>query len=440
MTEAELDIQAPDDGEAPLFGRVRLRTLIVLRWLAISGQTAAILFVRYGLGFDLPLIACGLAILASVGLNIALLTAQPLQRLVTPRETFLQLAYDIAQLSLLLMLTGGLSNPFIIMMVAPVTVGVAALPRRYSIPLGGIALLAVAVMAFVRAPLPWGPGGPPDIPPTYVAGLAVAFVITVAFTAAYAWRIGREALRMGTALAATQAILAREQKLSALGAMAAAAAHELGTPLATIQLTAKEMARDTSDETLKEDAELLVSQAERCRDILGRLSRQGETSDRVHDRLSLEQALEEVSAPLRGLGTSIRIAINGPDGAVGEPVLARRPELLYGLTNFIENAVEFADGEVSVTASWTDETVEIVIADDGPGFPADMFSKIGEPYISSRRRDEPGGGLGLGLFIAITLLERLGGTAYFTNGGPLGGAVVTARWPRSRLEIGPEAG
>ena len=440
MTEPELDIQAPDDGQAPLFGRVRLRTLVVLRWMAVGGQSAAILFVQYGLGFNLPIIACGLAILASVGLNIALMAAQPLQKLVTPRETFLQLAYDIGQLTLLLMLTGGLSNPFVIMMVAPVTVGVAALPRRYSIPLGVLALGAVGLMASYSAPLPWRAGGPPDIPPTYVAGLAVAFVITVAFTAAYAWRIGREATRMGAALAATQAILAREQKLSALGAMAAAAAHELGTPLATIQLTAKEMERAVRDPELKEDAALLVSQAKRCRDILQKLSRQGETHDLVHDRLSLAQALEEVSAPLRGLGTSIRIEVSGPEGGGVEPVLARRPELLYGLTNFIENAVEFAESEVQVTARWSDDRIEVTITDDGPGFPPDMFSKIGEPYISSRRRGEPGGGLGLGLFIAITLLERLGGTAYFTNGGPLGGANVTVRWPRSRLEIEGEAG
>tara|TARA_R110002072_G_scaffold174400_1_gene329826 strand:- start:7401 stop:8717 length:1317 start_codon:yes stop_codon:yes gene_type:complete len=437
MVESEWGQDPAEDANSPLFGRVRLRTLLVLRWLAIAGQTAAILIVQFVLGFDLPLMACSLAILASVGLNVALLAAQPLQRLVTPRETFLQLAYDVAQLTLLLILTGGLRNPFVIMMVAPVTVGIAALPPRWSVLLGSVALGSMALMAIISAPLPWGDTPPPFIPSIYVLGLATAFVITVAFTAAYAWRIGREATRMGAALAATQSVLAREQKLSALGAMAAAAAHELGTPLATIQLTAKEMARDARDGPLKEDADLLVSQAERCRDILQRLSRQGETSDKVHDQLSLEQALEEVSAPFRGLGASIAIRVEPSDTA--QPVLARRAEFLHGLTNLVENAVEFAQSEVCLQGRWTPESLEIIINDDGHGFSPDMFSKIGEPYISSRKRGEPGGGLGLGLFIAITLIERIGGTAHFANGGDLGGALVIARWPRGRVEAPGEA-
>ena len=434
MVEPDWENQLPDDGVAPLFGRVRLRTLIGLRWLAVAGQSLAIVIVQYALGFDLPLIACGAAILASVALNIGLLASQPLQRLVTPREAFLQLAFDTAQLTLLLMLTGGLSNPFVIMMVAPVTVGVAALPPRWSIPLGGLALAAIGLMALYSAPLPWGEGDAPHIPAIYIAGLTIALVITVGFTAAYAWRLGREATRMGTALAATQAILSREQKLSALGAMAAAAAHELGTPLATIQLTAKELAREIRDDAFRDDAMLMVSQAERCRDILKRLSHKGDAGDKIHDRMSLRDILEEVSAPLRGLGSSIVIGdVKGGD-ASAEPVLVRRAEILYGLTNIIENAVEFAEGQVALEAGWTSDMIEITVNDDGRGFSPEMFSKIGEPYISSRKRGEPGGGLGLGVFIAITLIERMGGTTRFANGGDLGGALVTARWPRNRVE------
>lgn len=247
---------------------------------------------------------------------------------------------------------------------------------------------------------------------------------------------------MGTALTATQGILAREQRLSALGALSAAAAHELGTPLATIQLTAKELARAATDADVKEDAELLVSQAERCRDILKRLSEERQASDVLHDRVAFSDAVDEIAAPLRGLGTAITISVRAPDDAPADamPVLYRQPEMLYGVGNLIENAVEFAESRVEVEAWWDNDRIGVIIEDDGHGFPADILSKIGEPYISHRKRGEPGGGLGLGVFIAITLNERLGGTVSVSNDGRLGGARAAVTWPRGRVEVPPGAG
>lgn len=424
----------PTAGE-PVFGRVRLRTLILLRWLAVTGQGAAVLVVHFGLGYPLPLVPVLLLIAASAALNAGLSFALPTQRFARDAEAFAQLGYDVLQLCVLIALTGGLGNPFVIMLVAPVTIGVATLPPRWSWPLAGVALAGVALAGLFHLPLPWGPDDPPDLPPVYLAGMGIAAVIAVAFTAIYAWRVGREAKRMGAALAATQGVLAREQRLSALGGLAAAAAHELGTPLATIQLTAKEMARELKDDLLKDDALLLVSQAERCRDILKRLSEQGEAGDAVHDRLSLHAALDEAAAPLRGLGPEIEVALTPPPGEAGDgPVLARQAELLYALGNFIENAVEFAATKVRVDGRWDAEWVEVAVLDDGPGFPADVLAKIGEPYVSARRGRERKGGLGLGVFIAVTLTERLGGQARFANGGALGGAGVHVRWPRKRVE------
>jgi two-component system sensor histidine kinase RegB len=430
QTAYDFTQEAPPPGVAPFFGRIRLRTLIVLRWLAVFGQGSTLLFVSLVLGFELPLALCGLVVAASAFLNIALIATRDIQKLASHREAFTQLGFDVFQLALLLTLTGGLQNPFVVMMVAPVTIGIAALPPRYALGLAAIGLAGMAAMSAFALPLPWLAGQTLVLPPLYVAGLAAAFVIAVAFTAAYAWRIGREAKRMGAALAATQAILAREQKLSAVGSLAAAAAHELGTPLATIQLTAKEMAREIADSPLKEDAELLVSQSLRCREILTRLSAQREARDKVHDRIALRDALDEICGPLRGLGASLTIRMEGEDPA---PVISRLPEWLYGLGNLVENAVEFARASVIIEAGWTDDTLIVTINDDGRGFAPDVLGRIGEPYIS-RREGEVGGGLGLGTFIAITMIERLGGSAHFANGGELGGALVQVSWPRNRVE------
>ena len=420
----------------PVFGRVRLRTLILLRWLAVAGQTLTVLFVHYGLGFDLPVGPCLGVIAASAWVNAWLTLALPTQRFAKDWEAFAQLAYDVIQLMVLLALTGGLTNPFAIMLVAPVVIAVAALPLVWWLTLASVALVGSAVVAVFHLPLPWS-GARPELPGLYLVALWVALVIAIAFTAVYAWRVGREAKRMGTALAATQTVLAREQRLSALGALSAAAAHELGTPLATIQLTAREMERAITDETLREDAELLVSQAQRCRDILKRLSQTQEASDQRHDRLGLREALEEAAAPLHDLGAEIVTHLDAPPDEPEIPVMRRRAEILYAVGNFIENAVDFAQSRVDLTAGWDEKTIVFTIADDGPGFPPDILAKLGEPYVTTRRVTPGSGGLGLGVFIAITLTERLDGAVRFENASTRGGAVVRVVFPRDALQAPP---
>ena len=420
---------------------LRLRTLMLLRWVMILGQTAAVLWVRYVLKFDIPVAPCLTVIAAAAVMNLSFGMAWPGARLALEREALFQLAFDLVELSLLLMLTGGVANPFSLLLMAPVVVGAATLPTRHAAILGLLALLFVGVMSVWSAPLPWISGEPLILPNLYIQGIGIATAVGIVFTAAYAWQAQAEGQRMELALAATQAVLAREQRLSALGGLAAAAAHELGTPLATIQVVTKEMLRDAEPGTaLHEDVTLLISQAERCREILRQLSRQPEASDAHHERMSLSQLMEEVSTPHQGPDVLINSDVTcAPGAAILE--VRRRPEILHGLTAFVENAVDFAESMVEVTAYYDADKLTITVRDDGPGFSADVMTKLGEPYVTTRSHGENSRsghlGMGLGFFIAKTLLERSGARVEFHN-ARRGGAVIAARWARGRIEAPPE--
>lgn len=426
-------------------GRLRLQTLVLLRWLAVGGQAAAVLFTYFVLGFDLPLGLCLGAIAASAWLNIFLTVRYPAPRRLGEREAAAYLGYDIVQLAVLIYLTGGLENPFAVLFLVPVTISATTLSLRATMGLAALAFGAVTLLGPFHMPLPWFGGETVPLPALWLVGMWVALVLGLAFMAAYAFRVAREGRRMSAALSATQLVLAREQRLSALDGLAAAAAHELGTPLATISLVAKELKRDApAGADFADDLDLLHSQAERCRDILATLSRRGEAGDMVHARLALPVLLEEAAAPFRGRGPEIAIELapeSGPEA--GEPPdLTRRTEILYALRNLIENAVAFARARVTVRARWTAAELEIAVIDDGPGFGADIIDQLGEPYVSTRQArdgapaaDIDGGGLGLGFFIAKTLVERTGARLIAANRGRgETGAVVRLVWPRARVE------
>ena len=435
--------QPPESWAGP--GRVQLRTLVLLRWLAVGGQTAALIYVRFGLGFELPL-AAGLGVIAvSAWVNIFLMVARPSQGVVADWEAAAQLSYDVLQLAVLLALTGGVANPFLMLFIAPVAVSAIVLRPTVTVALAILTYVCVAVLAIWHLPLPWLPGEHYEPPVIYQFGLAAAVLIGLGFTSVYAWRVAAEEERLSAALSEVQTVLAREQKLSALGGLAAAAAHELGTPLATIHLVAKEMERtlgktaEGKDSALLEDVQLLVSQSERCRGILKQLSSRKEEGDKVHARLTLDALLDDVCDRHRGLGAEINVHVESaaPDGSRA-PEIIRSPEMLHGLGNIIENAVGFADTTVDVAARWTGEEVEIVVRDDGRGFPQSVLARLGEPYVSERAAGDGGGGLGLGFFIAKTLLERTGAKIEARNRTPPKmGAVVRATWPRSAIEAPP---
>ena len=419
-------------------GRTRLRTFITLRWLAVIGQTVAVLFAAFWLGLDQPLgLALGVIAL-SAWLNVFLSFAFPQQRLLSGSEAALQLGFDTVQLSALIALTGGLSNPFLLLLIVPVTVAAVSLKPAWATVLAMLALALAAMMPLFSLPLPWFEGEALELPSLYQWGQYSALAVGVVFFAITAWRVSQDEARLVRALDAAQIVLAREQRLSALGAMSAMTAHELGTPLATIHLVAKEMASELGDNAqLAEDAQLLVEQAERCRGILGRLAQEREAGDIIHARMPLRAVAEDAAAPPRGLGVELLVHAHPGVGGRGKaPFVNRSPEILHALSAFIENAVSFAETEVRVTARWTDDQISFTIRDDGPGFSSEVLPRLGEPYVSQRGEAQAGGGdMGLGFFIAKTLIERTGGRIATRNASlPASGAVVQAVWPRKALE------
>lgn len=423
---------APVPGFWSATSRVRGRTLILLRWLAVFGQTVAVLFVRYVLNVDFPLTWALAAILVSVALNFFLISRRRSQDLAPEWEAAGQLAYDVMQLAVLLALTGGLQNPFVFLFVAPVAVSATILRPSVTAMLAALTFACVGALAVWRLPLPWPDGSTFHIPQLYQLGLAAAVFIGLGFTSVYAWRVAAEEERLNIALAAVQAVLSREQTLSALGGLAAAAAHELGTPLATIHLVAKEMARGLSpDDPRAEDLQLLVTQSERCRAIIGQLSSRRDDGDVMLTRAPIKVLLEEVIAPHEGLGAEIVITTQGE----GPLNVRRMPEIVHALGGIVENAVGFANTRVDVEARWDADHVDITVRDDGPGFAPAVLNRLGEPYLTERDAEGAAGGLGLGFFIAKTLLERSGAKLDVKNRrAPNEGAIVSARWPRPAIE------
>ena len=418
-----------------------LQTSIKLRWLAIAGQTLAVVFVTFGLKFEFPSVLCGALIASSVWLNVFLTLRFPAGYRPSDDAASLLLGYDIIQLGLLLYLTGGLQNPFSILLIVPVVVSATSHSQWRSLLLGLLVIIIASVLVFFHEPLPWAPGIRLVTPRLYIAGTWGAIVSSLLFTAIYTFRVAEEARRLAEALSATELVLQREQHLSALDGLAAAAAHELGTPLATIALVSKEMQRELGEEhPLSEDAKLLRSQAQRCRDILQKLTSLSEDGDDHLGKLPITSLIEELVAPHRDFGVSIDISVSGNNDK--QPVSQRNPGVIYGLGNLVENAVDFAHSNVKVHAEWDEDTVSIRISDDGPGFPNEVIGRIGEPFVTSRHQsaDSIAGGLGLGLFIAKTLLERSGAILSFSNYTKKGvGAQVDIKWQRQAFDQYPQA-
>jgi len=417
--------------------RLKLDTLVRLRWLAVGGQTAALLVVYVGLGYPLPAGTAFAMVALSAWLNIFLKIRWPSAMRLSERAATLQLAYDILQMSGLLFLTGGLGNPFAFLLMAPVMVSATGLSARYTFVLGILATLCASFLAVFHLPLPWPDGKDFSLPFVYAVGIWIALVSTMGFMAIYAFRVAEEARQLADALAATELVLAREQHLNALDGLATAAAHELGTPLATIYLVAKELTDEFEPGDHRgEDVALIRSQAERCREILRKLTSLSSEKDLTYQRMPVSQLLEDIIDPHRGTGVALHSSWHGTGP---EPVGTRNAAIRYGLTNLLENAVDFANSSVDVSATWDEKTLSIAIRDDGPGFSVDVLGKIGDPYVSVRGgkllQKGSGGGLGLGIFIAKTLLERTGAKLHLENQvPPLKGAHIRVSWPRDVFE------
>jgi len=434
---------------------VRLRTLIVLRWIAIVGQLATLTVAQRLFDLSLDLGLCYLVIGAAIIANLVAIFVYPENKRLSEGEVALMLLFDLSQLSCLLFLTGGLHNPFALLILAPVTISATALQLRSTVLLGIVAIAFTTLLAVFHVPLRTEAGDLLQLPPVFVGGFWIAIVIGIVFEAAYARRVTSEIHSMSQALLATQMALAREQKLTDLGGVVAAAAHELGTPLATIKLVSAELMEELADSPdLREDAELIRSQADRCRDILRSMGRAGK--DDLHLRWApLGTMIREAAEPHAARGKTVAVDLRpGAGGGSGQPVVERRPEIIHGLRNLIQNAVDFAETTVWIDAVWTEARIEIRIIDDGTGFPQHLLGRIGDPFVRTRRGgDERGArpeyeGMGLGLFIAKTLLERSGAELSFDNGtdplagapkpGARSGAIVEVVWPIDAITPPPE--
>ncbi len=430
---------------------IRLRTLIFLRWVAIVGQFTAITVAQQSYHVQLELGLCYLAIGVSVVGNLTAIVIFPRNKRLTEFENFLMVLFDLLQLAFLLYLTGGLNNPFALLLVGPVTISANVMSTRSTLIVGAVAIVLTTLLAEFHLPLRTDLGVVLEIPDILLFGNWAAIVIAIAFIGAYSHRVSSEVQSMSEALSATYMALAREQKLTDLGGVVAAAAHELGTPLATIKLTSSELIEELDDRPdLKDDAALIREQANRCRDILRNMGRAGK--DDLHLRQApLSTVVHEAAEPHIDRGKAISFSEGpGQDGDVQQPSILRKPEIIHGLRNLIQNAVDFARANVWVEAEWTSDRITVIIMDDGRGFPSQMIGRIGDPFVRRRRsetdrRTRPEyEGMGLGLFIAKTLLERSGAELDFANGSDpyqhlsdhpdRKGAIVRVSWPRNLVD------
>ncbi|NKB20478.1 MAG: ActS/PrrB/RegB family redox-sensitive histidine kinase [Alphaproteobacteria bacterium] len=412
--------------------RVQLRTLVFIRWVAIAGQVVALIVVHYGLGFDLPIVLTMTTVIASAVVNLAAQFGGG-SGPISEKGAAGYLAFDIAQLAVLLFLTGGLGNPFAFLLLAPVAISATVLSLRSTIILCVLALVAITVLSVRHMALPWR-GLPPELPTIYLLGVWTALAIGILFFAAYTWRVAQAARELSDGLFATQQALAREQRLSAMGTIAAAAAHELGSPLGTIAVVSRELSRDLpADSPIAEDVALLRTETDRCRDILAALAHNPEEDDAPFSAVPMSAVVE--NAAIRHQPETLTVIydampLSGLDNSE-EPRIRSAPEIIHGIGSLAQNAMQFADSEVIISTAWSESNVQVTIMDDGPGFPPFVLDRIGEPYISLRMTQEDH--MGLGIFIAQTLLARTGAQLSFRNSQE-GGAIVEIRWPRAVIE------
>ncbi|MEO8241647.1 MAG: ActS/PrrB/RegB family redox-sensitive histidine kinase [bacterium] len=428
---------------------IRLRTLTNLRWMAIAGQSGALIAAPAYFGLQLPYGICLAAVGASIIANLVFIMVYPGNKRLSESEALFMLLFDLMQLGVLVAATGGLTNPFALLVLAPVTISANALNLRSTIVVALTAICLVTLLAYFNLPLSRGGDRPLTVPPLFLFGFWLSIIIGIAFLSVYSRRVATEVRAMSDALFAAQMALAREQKLTDIGGVVAAAAHELGTPLATIKLVSTEMIDELNGQgELQDDARLIREQADRCRDILRSMGRAGK------DDLQLKQAplttvVREAAEPHLARNREVIFSDLPEPGQSRQPNVLRRPEVIHGLRNLVQNAVDFSRHKVWVDVTWDDVEIAVRITDDGAGFPLQVFGRIGDPFVRQRqtkldatlRKDYEG--MGLGLFIAKTLLERTGAELTFANAADpflspeerpeRCGAVVEVKWPMAAI-------
>ena len=408
------------------------KTLVILRWIAIVGQFITINFVYYILDFNFPYIYCCLVIFFGTLTNLFLHFKEK-KKLLTNFNSTLYLTYDLIQLAVLVFFTGGITNPFVILLVVPAVVSSAFLSLKSTISLSFITVISLLILTIYNYPLPSAGVLHFHAPKYYLFGIPIAITIGLIFLSYFGARFGLETRKRTDALNKMELVLAKEHELKIIGVQAAAAAHSLSTPLSTIKLVAKELEKEIgNDKKYSKDIKLLISQSARCGEILQKLSMTPLKRDEFFENVKLQDLINEIINSFKEI-SSKKFLIKSENNKYN-PTVKRKSELTYGLRNFIGNASKFSSSLVEVEIASDNEVTQIKVCDDGPGFPEDIKNFLGEPYIRSKSPIiETKSGLGLGTFIGKTLLERMKANISFDRCPINEGAMVTIEWENKNL-------
>tara|TARA_B100001121_G_scaffold58077_1_gene51248 strand:- start:3087 stop:4376 length:1290 start_codon:yes stop_codon:yes gene_type:complete len=402
-------------------------TLTILRYIAIFGQFLAINIVFFYLKLPFPIELSYLVVFIGLLTNIYLQFGIQINQLKDLYASIF-LVYDLVQLSILLYLTGGIFNPFCFLLIIPAIVSSTFLSMGTTIILGLVTSLLLLFISFYHLPLPGEEMNLLHFPVFYKIGIIISIFIGLIFLSYFGIRFAGEKKKTSEALNKLQEVIYKEYELESLGGQAAAAAHSLGTPLATISVVSKELKKELKgNKEISKDIDLLISQSKRCSDILKRISKKQIEEDKFFSSTKLENLLEEILNSFKETSSKkISLICNQDSNKID---IQRSPEMIYGLRNFIGNAIKFSRSEVNVFLNSNDKEIKIIINDDGPGFPDDIIKQIGEPYIKSKSKEvNPSSGLGLGTFLGKTLLERQNAKLIFKDDKNLGGASVVISW------------
>jgi len=402
------------------------KTVVILRWIALIGQLITIYFVHFFINFELPLIFCSLTIFFGGLTNIFIQFNFKKNQLSNIESTIL-LFYDVIQLAVLIYLTGGVTNPFIIFLIVPALISSTLLNLASTLFLSIITIMSLVLLTFNYFPLPSEGNLHFHVPDYYIYSIPSALVIALIFLNYFGFRFGYEARRRGNALNRLELVLAKEQELESIGHQAAAAAHSLGTPLSTITVIAKELKKEiVNNKEFKDDVETILEQAKKCGDILKKISQNQIVDDEYVKNITLQDLLFEITKSFESI-TEKNLNLN-LENAKKRISIKRSAELTYGIRNFVGNAVKFSKKNININLVGNNQTTTLQISDDGPGFPDDIYKIIGEPYISTKSKKlKSKAGLGLGTFIGKTLLERKKANIEFLKSSD-GGALVEISW------------
>ena len=411
--------------------KLEKNTVVILRWIALIGQLITIYVVHFVINFELPIILCSITIFFGGLTNIFIQFNFKKNQLSNTESTIL-LFYDVIQLSVLIFLTGGVTNPFIIFLIVPAIISSTLLNLSSTIFLSIITILSMILLTFNHLDLPSSGDLHFHVPDYYVYSIPIALIVVLIFLNYFGFRFGYDARKRGNALSKLEIVLAKEQELESIGHQAAAAAHSLGTPLSTITVIAKELKKDLGiNSEFNKDLDILIQQSKKCGDILKNISQNKIVDDEYVLNISLQDLLFEISKSFEEISKN-KIKLNFSEDSQKIPI-KRSPEITYGIRNFVGNAVKFANKKIEIDLLNDNINTTIRISDDGPGFPGDIADIIGEPYIASKSKKlKSKAGLGLGTFIGKTLLERKKAIIEFSKSS-LGGALVEISWKNSDL-------